>query len=272
MRIRDYKIVFGKAISSELKQDILFEFPEIEKKYKGFKLKVNSGKINKREVLCVMGANGLGKTTFLKIIAGLEKPDKGKIEKKKIAYKVQYPSADVKGTVQEWIIKTAKKEYGSGWYKQNILGKLGLGRLLNLEIKNLSGGELQKVYIAVTLSQEADVYAFDEPSAFIDVEDRLKVAEIIKDFILKKEKCAIVVDHDVQFIDYLADRMLVFKGIASKEGFVYGPCSKKEGMNLILKELDITYRKDKDTNRPRINKPGSRMDTEQKEAKSLYYS
>jgi len=176
----------------------------------------------------------------------------------------------VKGTVREWLEKS--KDYKTGWYKQNILEKLGLLKVIDSEISSLSGGELQKVYIAVCLGNEAELYALDEPSAFIDVEDRLKVAEVIKEFILKKEKAAIVVDHDVQFTEYIADSMLVFEGVPSVNGEVYGPCTKREGMNRVLKMLDITYRKDKDTNRPRINKGDSQLDKEQRSKGEYYYS
>ena len=112
----------------------------------------------------------------------------------------------------------------------------------------------------------------DEPSAFIDVEDRLNVAEIIKDFTIQKEIAAIIVDHDIQFIDYLSDSMLVFEGIPAKEGHVYGPVPKVEGMNRVLKNLDITYRRDKATGRPRINKPGSQLDQEQRSKGNHYYT
>ena len=136
----------------------------------------------------------------------------------------------------------------------------------------MSGGELQKVYIAACLSHpEANLVAMDEPSAFIDVEDRLNVAEVIKEFITKKEICAIIVDHDIQFIDYLADSMLVFEGDPGKEGHVFGPVEKREGMNRVLKNLNITYRRDKQSGRPRINKPGSQLDQEQRHKGEYYY-
>ncbi|MBU1245747.1 MAG: ribosome biogenesis/translation initiation ATPase RLI [Nanoarchaeota archaeon] len=270
VRFRDYGIVFAKAPEGKTTEPaILFEFPELEKKFKGFELKTNKGNVHKAEVMAVMGANGLGKTTFLKLLAGLEKPTTGKIDKIKISYKEQYPEI-VKGTVREWLEKS--KDYKTGWYKQNILEKLGLLKVIDSEISSLSGGELQKVYIAVCLGNEAELYALDEPSAFIDVEDRLKVAEVIKEFILKKEKAAIVVDHDVQFTEYIADSMLVFEGVPSVNGEVYGPCTKREGMNRVLKMLDITYRKDKDTNRPRINKGDSQLDKEQRSKGEYYYS
>ncbi len=272
VRFRDYSIKFHESPKEYgKKQEILLSFPELEKSYDDFKLKTSEGSINKGEVLCVTGSNGLGKTTFLKLLAGIEKPDTGTVEKSDISYKPQYLEM-LEGTVMENLQKAAKNKLNSGWFKQNILEKLGLSRILNQEVKNLSGGELQKLHIALALSRDAKILAFDEPSAFIDVEDRLKVAEIIKEFVQKQDICAIVVDHDIQFIDYLADGMFVFEGVPSKKGFVNKPCSKREGMNKVLKLLDITYRKDKETNRPRINKPGSRLDTIQKKKGEYYYS
>ncbi|HLC73443.1 MAG TPA: ribosome biogenesis/translation initiation ATPase RLI [Candidatus Nanoarchaeia archaeon] len=270
MRFRDYKIkFFPPEEKTKYTKDILLEYPDLEKNYDSFSLKVVSGTIHKKEILGIMGANGLGKSTFLKILSGIEKPSKGKISKYNVVYKEQYPKA-IEGKVQDLLMKAAGPLYASGWYKHNILEKLGLQYLLDHDVKYLSGGELQKFHIALTISKEADIYAFDEPSAFIDVEDRLNVAHVIKDFIEVYEKCAIVVDHDVQFIDYIADSMLVFEGSSGKKGTVYGPVEKKEGMNRVLKDLGITYRRDKTTNRPRINKPGSQLDQKQKSSGDYY--
>ncbi len=271
VKFRNYKIVFNKGIEKHTKQPVNFSWNDLEKDFGSFRIKINEGSIQRTDVLTITGSNGLGKTTFLKMIAGMIKPDKGIVEKKvKIAYKPQDLTSEA-GTVIEWLNKYAKNK-DSGWFKQSILEKLNLKKILNNYISELSGGELQKVYIAITLSQDADVYAFDEPSAFIDVEDRLTVAEVIKDFMLVNEKCAIVVDHDVQFLDYVGDAMLVFKGIPGVEGSVIGPLSKKDGMNEVLKMLDITYRMDKESGRPRINKLGSQLDIEQKKKNKYYYA
>ena len=271
MQFREYKINFEKAnIRKQESVEVVASFPELEKKYPSFNLQVNEGALKKGEVLAIMGANGLGKTTFLKLLAGVEKPDKGKLEPLKIAYKEQYPKAS-KEKVRDYLMNIAGKNFSSGWYKQNILEKLGIQNYLNSHMHHISGGELQKVYIAAALSTDADIIALDEPSAFIDVEDRLKVAEVIKEFTEKKEVSTIVVDHDVQFIDYLGDKMLVFEGTPGKEGNVYGPCSKEEGMNRVLKMLDITYRKDKDSKIARINKPDSQLDKDQKGKGNYYY-
>ncbi|MDD4878460.1 MAG: ribosome biogenesis/translation initiation ATPase RLI [Candidatus Nanoarchaeia archaeon] len=273
VRFRDYAMRFFQYASERYaSKETLLKFPGMEKKFETFKLKTTAGLVKKGEVLAVMGANGLGKTTFLKMLAGELIPDNGEIGKLKISYKVQYPSSDIGGTVKEALQKAGGLKYMSGWYRQTLLEKLGLGKLLDNEIKGLSGGELQKLYIAVTLLQDCTIYALDEPSAFIDVEDRLNVAEVIKDFVIKNEKCAIVVDHDVQFIDYIGDSMLVFEGKPGIEGHVFGPVTKTEGMNEVLKMLDITYRQDNETKRPRINKPGSQLDSEQRSKGRYYYT
>jgi len=269
IRFRNHPINFKFSSKRKLvEQETLLEFPELEKKFPNFTLKVNKGEVNKGEVLTVIGQNGLGKTTFLKLISGLEKPDKGKIEKIKISYKPQNLEV-LEGTVINHLSKN--KEFKSSWFKTNILEKLGVKNILNNEVKHLSGGELQKFHLALTLSQDSKILALDEPSAFIDVEDRLKVAEVIKDFIQQKNISAIVVDHDIQFIDYLGDRMLVFSGIPGKKGTT-DLLGKIEGMNTVLKQLDITYRKDPLTNRPRINKPDSQLDKEQKKSGDYYSS
>ncbi len=274
IRFRSYPIRFSeKPIERFVSKEALLNFQELEKNYKIFKLKTSSGVVHKGEVLAIMGANGLGKSTFLKLISGIESPDKGTVEKIKISYKPQYLNYDIEGTVNEHLRKIAGSEFTSGWYKTNILEKLNINSILQNKIAELSGGELQKVHIAACLSKpDVNIIAMDEPSAFIDVEDRLNVAEIIKDFVIKKEIGAIIVDHDIQFIDFLADSMLVFEGIPAKEGHVYGPVSKREGMNKVLKNLDITYRRDKLTGRPRINKPGSQLDQEQRSKGEYYYT
>ncbi|MDD5178297.1 MAG: ribosome biogenesis/translation initiation ATPase RLI [Candidatus Nanoarchaeia archaeon] len=272
VRFRDYKIKFSEAaFSRDVQKEIEYEYPAFNKEFNDFILKVSEGKLHKGEVLAIMGANGLGKTTFLKILAGLETPTNGNVEKVKVSYKPQYIQS-FDGTVEEVLRKTAKLDFESGWYKQNILEKLNLHSIMKNEVKNLSGGELQKLFVALALSTDAKIIALDEPSAFVDVEDRLKVAEVIKEFTIKKEVATIVVDHDVQFIDYLADSMLVFEGVPGKEGFVLSPLDKRTGMNKVLKLLDITYRRDKENNRPRINKPGSQLDELQREKGEYYYS
>jgi ATP-binding cassette subfamily E protein 1 len=111
----------------------------------------------------------------------------------------------------------------------------------------------------------------DEPSAYLDVEQRLVISSIIKDFIEKKGASCMVVDHDLLFIDYLSENLIVLKGIPAIKGKVMGPYEMEEGMNLFLKDLNITFRRDPESYRPRANKPDSQMDRKQKSEGKLYY-
>ena len=87
-----------------------------------------------------------------------------------------------------------------------------------------------------------------------------------------KGTAALVVDHDLLFIDYLSQKLTVFEGTPAIKGNVKGPFTMEEGMNLFLKDLKITLRRDKESKRPRVNKEGSVKDREQKEKGKLYYS
>ncbi|MBU0963384.1 MAG: ribosome biogenesis/translation initiation ATPase RLI [Nanoarchaeota archaeon] len=271
IRFRNYPIkFFDSSTGKTFSEEILFEIPSLEKKFDKFSLNVNALNLRKGEVLCIMGANGLGKTTFLNIVSGNIKSDTNEIDIKEVSYKKQSLEVIDKKVI-DFLKEKAGSEFSSGWYKQNILEKLNIQSILMSNMKELSGGELQKVNIAANLSGDTKLVLMDEPSAFIDVEDRLNVAEVIKEFVIKKEISAVVVDHDIQFIDHLADSMLVFEGTPGKKGIVNEVLPKKAGMNKILKMLDLTYRKDPINNRPRINKLGSQLDREQRK-KGVYYS
>ena len=144
-------------------------------------------------------------------------------------------------------------------------------KLLARNMKELSGGELQKVAIVTTMAQNAEVYALDEPSAFLDVEDRFVVARAVNRMVKSRGKAAIIIDHDLQVVDIVSDRLMVFSGVPGVSGEASEPLSKEDGMNLFLKEVGLTYRRDVNTGRPRVNKPGSKLDREQKEKGEYYY-
>ena len=113
---------------------------------------------------------------------------------------------------------------------------------------------------------------FDEPSAYLDSEQRLVLSKVVRDFIEHKGASALIVDHDLLFIDYISDKITVFEGKPAVEGNVHGPFDMEEGMNIFLKELKITLRRDPETNRPRVNKLDSRLDREQKDSGKYYYA
>jgi len=252
--------------------ETLLKWDRVEKTYEGFKLVAHPGEIRKGEIVGILGPNGIGKTTFVKILAGLEKTDDGREFKElTVSYKPQYISAEYEGTVQELLTSIAKDDFTSGWYKAEILQPLGITPLLERNIAELSGGELQKVAIAACLSRRAELYLLDEPSAYLDVEERLNMARTIRRVVEARNATAFVVEHDVVAQDFIADRLMVFTGEPGIRGVANPPTSLRDGMNAFLKEMNVTFRRDPITKRPRVNKEGSKLDKYQKEIGEYYY-
>ncbi len=267
IRFRDKSIKFLLKVHEKLKKEItLAEWPSFSKKLDSFLLEVNQSKINKEEVIGIIGRNAIGKTTFAKILSGLLKPDKNELNLNlKISYKPQYLESS--NELVSVVLRNALSKYNN-----ELIQPLELEKLLLRKLNELSGGELQRVAIALCLSQDADLILMDEPSAFLDVEQRLALSKIISNIIIQKNISALIIDHDLLFIDYLSDKLMVFDGIPAKHGIVKGVFSMEEGMNKLLKELNITLRHDQETNRPRINKIDSVKDREQKNSNKYYYT
>jgi len=267
VRFRDKQIKFEKKSQiKKKKENILSSWPFLKKKLDSFNLEIEPGEINRKEIIGILGENAIGKTTFVKILAGLLKSDEGEINTKiKVSYKPQYLDAASDELVAN-ILKKAIQEY-----KKQIIHPLNINQLLTRKISELSGGELQRVAIALCLSQDYDLALLDEPSAYLDVEQRLSVSKVIKNIMEERGTSALVVDHDLLFLDYLSDRLLVFSGIPAKHGIAKGPFSMENGMNSLLKEINISLRREEINGRPRINKLDSIKDTEQKKSGKLYY-
>jgi len=134
----------------------------------------------------------------------------------------------------------------------------------------LSGGELQRVAIVLSLGKPADIYLIDEPSAYLDVEQRVVAARVIKRFILHAKKTAFIVEHDFIMATYLADRVIVYEGTPGVHCTASAPMSLLQGMNKFLAQLEITFRRDPTNFRPRINKMDSVKDREQKQQGSYF--
>ena len=219
-----------------------------------------------------MGANALGKTTFMKMIAGVEKPDTGSINKKiKIAYKPQYLNNDIDVEVISILEKSNDSPIEGSIEEEQIIEPLKIKKLYNKSLKNLSGGELQKVAVTSCLLQKVDLYALDEPSAFLDVEDRIAVGKFLQKFVRSFGKSAIIIDHDLQLMDLVSDSIVIFEGVSGIKGQATKPLPKHAAMNQFLKSLDITFRRDEKSRRPRVNKDGSRLDKTQKDSLNYYY-
>jgi ATP-binding cassette subfamily E protein 1 len=275
VRFRDKKFSFDVSSSTT---DIFEEgstivtYPKLVKKYPTFSVTIEAGEVRKGEVLGIMGANALGKTTMMKMIAGVEKPDSGSINKKiKIAYKPQYLQNDIDVDVISVLDKANGNPVEGSMEEEQILEPLKIKKLYNKSIKNLSGGELQKIAVASCLLQKVDLYALDEPSAFLDVEDRIAVAKFIQKFVRSFGKSAIIIDHDLQLMDLISDSIVIFEGESGVEGRATTPMRKAEAMNRFLKSLDMSFRRDERSLRPRVNKLDSRLDKNQKTSGNFYY-
>jgi ATP-binding cassette, sub-family E, member 1 len=273
VRFRDQPVRFDiySPVENETETPVICSYDELVKKYENFELHVDPAEIKMGQVIGILGANALGKTTFLKVLSGIEAPTSGHVSAlSKVAYKPQYLSSDVETDVISYL-RSINKNVDSGLIQSQLITPLNLSKLYEKQLKNLSGGELQKVAIVATLLQDAQIYGFDEPSAFIDVEDRIVLAKAIQRFVRSMGKTAFVIDHDIQLVDIVADSLMIFSGEPGRRGHAGKPLGKSEGMNEFLKQLGITYRRDINTGRPRVNKPESKLDRLQKDEGKFYY-
>jgi len=274
IRFRDESIKFYQKEDKTLKsRKVLLEYPSFEKTFDSFSLKTESGTLHKGEVIGIVGPNATGKSTFIKILAGVLDPDnRDKFETElKISYKPQYIKRDYEGTVRNLLSEVAKEKFFTNIYKAEILRPLDIDPIMDNSVSELSGGELQRVAIAVCLSQDADLYLFDEPSAYLDIEQRLNFSKVLRRFIGDKELMAMIVEHDLVSLDYTSDRAVVFSGKPSVLGVASQPLSLRDGMNRFLKEIGITFRREPESGRPRSNKIDSQKDREQKSSGEYYY-
>ncbi|MEM5812682.1 MAG: ribosome biogenesis/translation initiation ATPase RLI, partial [Candidatus Aenigmatarchaeota archaeon] len=278
VRFREEAIMFTRTAKSSEKNKPFLDFPGFEKKFHGFSVKTDGGTIHKGEIIGILGPNSTGKTTFIKMLAGILKPDKilnsqnleNKMNELRLSYKPQMLAAGDEDITVEEFIRKSKSELSAE--ERSLLRNLGVERMFLRRMGSLSGGEMQSAFVSACLLKECDILLMDEPSAFLDVEQRLRVAKVLRS---KSESTGIpcfIVDHDLQFIDAISDRVMIFEGTPGKQGHGLKPCELNEGMNKFLKNVGITFRRDPQTGRPRANKPGSQKDVEQKESGKYYYS
>ena len=274
VRIRAEAIEFEVHAPQAAKEvSTLLKFGEFSKKYEeGFELTARGGEIRKGEVTGIVGPNGIGKSTFVKVLAGEIEPTTGGIDIDiKVSYKPQYIKADEQVAVAD-LLRSITRQFDTSYYQTEILKPLQLERILGQNVSDLSGGELQRVAIAACLSRTADLYLLDEPSAHLDVEQRVLTTKVIRRFAENNKVSAMVVDHDIYMIDMLSDRLLVFEGQPMLSGEVLGPFNMRDGMNRFLRNIGITFRRDEETKRPRVNKLDSQLDRTQKAEGEYYYS
>ncbi|KAL1131591.1 hypothetical protein AAG570_011205 [Ranatra chinensis] len=262
LRFRDESLVFKVAESAteeEVKRMHHYEYPAMTKTIGDFKLTVKQGQFTDSEIVVLLGENGTGKTTFIRMLAGNMAPDcgSGDMPQLNISYKPQKISPKSTGFVRSLLHDKIRDAYVHPQFVTDVMKPMKIDDIMDQEVQNLSGGELQRVALALCLGKPADVYLIDEPSAYLDSEQRLVAAKVIKRFILHAKKTGFVVEHDFIMATYLADRVIVFEGVPSIDTIANMPQSLLAGMNRFLELLGITFRRDPNNFRPRINKNSS---------------
>lgn len=274
VRFRDTAIKFeSHPPRKEWSKVPLLHFEPLKKRFKNFTLNTGEGSIGIGEVVGVVGPNATGKTTFVRMLAGEFKPTAGVVSTEvTVSYKPQYLETKFAGSVKELFMTEMYEEFQEDFFQGQILQPMGVSPYLERELKSLSGGELQRVAIALCLGRKADLYLIDEPSAYLDSNQRMQAAKTIRRTMEKKGLSGLIVDHDVYFLDLVSDSLMVFGGEPGVNGIGEGPFGMRDGMNKFLKMVEITFRRDSETNRPRINKLGSSKDRDQKAKGEYYYS
>lgn len=281
LRFREESLTFKvsetpQESAEEIETYARYKYPTMSKTQGGFKLKVTEGEFTDSQIIVMLGENGTGKTTFIRMLAGLLKPDTVEgsdieIPEFNVSYKPQKISPKFQHSVRHLLHSKIRESYMHPQFVSDVMKPLLIEQLMDQEVVNLSGGELQRVALCLCLGKPADIYLIDEPSAYLDSEQRIVASKVIKRFILHAKKTAFVVEHDFIMATYLADRVIVYEGQPSIDCVANSPQSLLTGMNLFLSQLDITFRRDPTNFRPRINKLNSAKDREQKTAGSYYY-
>lgn len=276
LRFRDESLQFRLAETADEGLDMdknrLYDYPAMKKNLGDFKLDIDAGSFTDSEIIVMLGQNGTGKTTFIRMLAGaLEADGDEQVPELNVSYKPQKIAPKFQGTVRMLLLKKIKGMFMHPQFQTDVVKPLQIEKIIDQDVSTLSGGELQRVAIVLCLGLPADIYLIDEPSAYLDSEQRIIAAKVIKKFIFHSKKTAFIVEHDFIMATYLADRVIVYDGKPSVHAHANSPESLLTGMNKFLKELEITFRRDPTNFRPRINKFDSVKDKEQKLAGNYFF-
>lgn len=301
-RTEEYNIKDLKDIESEVKVSIntdtnSLKIDELKKdelkpnilsydgtfiKYEKFELEIKGGTfpINS-SITIVLGENGVGKSTFVSYLA--------KELSSAVSYKPQYLNIDqfidkkteTFPTVEQFFYNNIRDKYINELFKSDVVRPMQINLIKDRTLDQLSGGELQRFFIVYCLGQDAHIYLIDEPSACLDVEQRVITTKVIKRFIIHNQKVGFIVEHDMMMAVSMAQeinsQIVVIEKSCDSEGnrksIACEPIHFTTGINKFLKSLGITFRTESTFAkhaRPRINKKGSTKDREQK-SNGKYY-
>jgi ATP-binding cassette subfamily E protein 1 len=283
LRIREEPLIFRTAKDHDevsIRRTHCTEYPSMQKFMAGsagagggFQLDIETGDFAESEVIVMLGENGSGKTTFIKMLKEkLEQGDAMATNKARliVSCKPQHVVPRYQGTVRELLLEKINGAFLDPQFQSDVVKPMNVDKLSDLQVLELSGGQLQSVALVLTLGKPADMYLIDEPSAYLDVEQRVAAARVIRRFILHQKKTAFVVEHDFMMAMYLADRVIVFDGRPGIKCCASSPMPLAEGMNKYLSQLNITFRAGRN-GRPRINKSGGLSDREQKQSGDYFF-
>jgi ATP-binding cassette subfamily E protein 1 len=156
-------------------------YPNMLKVQGDFKLNVKAGGFHESEIVVMLGQNGTGKTTFIKMLAGILKPDgDSQMPLLNVSYKPQMIAPKFEGTVRQLLHAKIGGSYMHPQFVTDVMRPMNIEDIIDQEVKNLSGGELQRTAIVLALGKPADIYLIDEPSAYLDSEQRIITAKVIK--------------------------------------------------------------------------------------------
>ncbi|KAG7806894.1 hypothetical protein KL921_004688 [Ogataea angusta] len=275
MRFRTESLQFRLADASDkmiVDQSHSMAYPDMTKTQGDFKLTVEAGEFSDSEIIVMMGENGTGKTTLCKLLAGAITPDEGsQAPKLNVSMKPQKIAPKFTGTVRQLFLKKIRASFLHPQFNTDVVKPLKIEDIIDQEVQHLSGGELQRVAIVLALGMDADIYLIDEPSAYLDSEQRIICSKVIRRFIIHSKKTAFIVEHDFIMATYMADKVMVFEGVPSKSATARKAESLLTGCNRFLKNLNVTFRRDPNSFRPRINKLDSQMDKEQKLSGNYFF-
>jgi len=310
MRFRDHELTF-KVSSPDLLADLevqkdsgtkdansektgVHSYPSMSYTRKGedgrrettnqFSLKVEAGCFREGECLVLLGENGVGKTTFMEMLAGRieeqnetdanDAVDVGSLASLGVSYKMQGLNPKhrrFKGTVRDLLEQEINPALSDRQFRLLVMKPLKLDAMFGLPAASLSGGEMQRLSIALCLGKPALFYLIDEPSAGLDCEQRVIAAKVMKRWVVHQlGRTLLMVEHDVVMVSAMADRVVVYTGTPGLDCIAHSPVMLSEGFNQFLKTLDVTFRRDPANFRPRINKKGGRIDKAQRASGDYY--
>lgn len=276
MRFREESLTFKIAETADdgdLERNAEYTYPNMTKKLGSFELSIDAGSFTNSEIIVFLGENGTGKTTFVKMLAGKLAPDTGadKLPQLNVSLKPQTITPKFQGTVRMLLLKQIKAAFMHPQFQTDVVKPMSLDNIIDQDVQTLSGGELQRVALVLALGKPADIYLIDEPSAYLDSEQRIQASRVIKRFILHSKKTAMIIEHDIIMATYMADRVIVYEGQPSIKAHARSPESLLTGMNSFLATLEVSMRRDPTNMRPRVNKHNSIKDKEQKASGQYFF-